>query len=235
LESLEKVHAEFYVANVQCTVVKLKDVCIMTIGQNNASWFYERKFRITGSVCYILYTYYFNKNPDWVKKIKSIKNSTFQGNDATKHGNDSEPLAIAAYEKTFNCTVILLGLVTSVSAPWLAYSADGIVLIDGCYVLIEVKCPVVGQLVGIDEAVEQCSYLVKDNQEISLRKKHRYYGQIQLGLLLLRLELCHFIVFCSYDASFICIPIVKDNKFLEELVPVLGNIYFNHMLPELCA
>ena len=38
------------------------------------SWKEERKYRITGSRCYGLYTYSFNKNPDWSKKSSKYFN-----------------------------------------------------------------------------------------------------------------------------------------------------------------
>ena len=51
-------------------------------------WQRERKNRITGSRCYEIYTYTFNKTPDWVKKCSKFFNIKilFSGSSSYKYG-----------------------------------------------------------------------------------------------------------------------------------------------------
>lgn len=40
---------------------------------------------ITGSIAHTLFTYIKNKKPDWDKKLNSIYNSNFKGNEFTRY------------------------------------------------------------------------------------------------------------------------------------------------------
>ncbi len=64
----------------------------------------------------------------------------FEGNDATRHGDKYEPVAIEKYENLKGVKVIDFSIIPPIdpSEDWLAASPDGITQ-DG--VLIEVKCP----------------------------------------------------------------------------------------------
>ncbi|KAG5864767.1 hypothetical protein JTB14_028182 [Gonioctena quinquepunctata] len=53
--------------------------------------------------------------------------------------------------------------------------------------LLEIKCPFIGKKKPVIEFVHECSYLIIDNDRLSLRKKHPYYCQVQLGMEIQRL------------------------------------------------
>ena len=82
----------------------------------------------------------------------------------------------------------------------------------------------------------QLSYLVSDKKkpgEFQLRKKHQYYGQIQLGLFLTGLPVCHFLIYNSYENKNVEILVARDNDFQEMLVETLIHVYFEQYLPYL--
>ena len=84
--------------------------------------------RITGSICYNLFTYAKNKNPDWNKKLKSVFNSSFKGTEDTVYGLMCEPEARDCFERDNpESEIVQIGILINPLLPWLGYSADGIV------------------------------------------------------------------------------------------------------------
>ncbi|KAL4104380.1 hypothetical protein QTP88_019681 [Uroleucon formosanum] len=67
--------------------------------------------------------------------------------------------------------------------PWLGYSADGVVFEFGKPIkLLEIKCPFLGKTAGIKEVLEKCKYISIVKGIYTLKNRHPYYGQIQLGI-----------------------------------------------------
>jgi len=77
--------------------------------------------------------------------------------------------------------------------PWLGFSPDGIMLDENQNpaVLLEIKCLQVGKTTAASDLCEVVSCYDRKNN--NLKEKHGYYGQIQLGMLLLGLKNCDFI------------------------------------------
>lgn len=70
--------------------------------------------------------------------VKSILYSQFQGNVATKWGNDHEKIAINTYMETGTVIIDECGLFIDEEYPFLAATPDGLICSGG---IIEVKCP----------------------------------------------------------------------------------------------
>ncbi|KAK5648203.1 hypothetical protein RI129_003095 [Pyrocoelia pectoralis] len=174
----------------------IETICKSSMASRN-TWYTERRYRITGSRIYDIFTY---KGMDWVSKSDRYFNPKSFTNKFVEHGLEHEPTAKQCLKEDLKCNLIEVGLaVVSHSNPWLGYSPDGIVVQSGDNVLLEVKCPFLGASKSIDEVLPTLSYLVKQGKQYFLRKKHKYYGQIQLGMSMLNLELCYFMIFCSYN------------------------------------
>lgn len=122
-----------------------------------------------------------------------------------------------------------LGLVIQPKVPWLGYSADGVNIADKC--LIEVKCPASGKKQTCSEVIKHLSYI--DKNTFTLKRNHAYFSQIQLGMGLLRLNMCHFLIYCTFDDTNALLVIPFDHSFFKDLLSQLKNIYFNRILPEL--
>lgn len=86
-------------------------------------WQMERKFRITGSRCYGLYTY---NGSDWnLKSCKYFWPKSFSS-VYIKHGLAYENEARNIYSSRLGYTVVQTGLVVLPKYPFLGYSPDGL-------------------------------------------------------------------------------------------------------------
>lgn len=105
---------------------------------------------------------------------------------------------------------------------------------DGKTTLLEIKCPSSRWKKKLTEK-PLLSYLVEDkcSKEISLRKSHTYYTQIQICLYVLQLEECDLYLYCSVDHK--TLNIKRDEEFLSEAIPKLRSFYFKYYLGELVA
>lgn len=194
------------------------------------------QLRISGYTAYSWYTYSCNPkhtDEEFADKLKRmVFPKSWGGNAATKHGKRMEPKAKLAYEQK-NCVHITeTGLIIPADRPWMCYSPDGIIVSQKA--LVEIKCPVSGQTMTASTAVRTCHFIVFDNnQKPHLRKRHPYYGQVQLGMYLLNLQTCHFLVYASFDHSFVDVEVPYDQSFISDFINVLDQTYFNRILPYL--
>ncbi|XP_074100011.1 uncharacterized protein LOC141528057 isoform X2 [Cotesia typhae] len=160
------------------------DVGLKTM-EFHSTWLKERQLRITGSDSYQLFTYNNNKNPDWRKKSIKYFYSESVVNCYTQHGLKNEPLARNLYDESEpSYTVIECGLVVCHNNSWLGFSPDGVVF-DSNNIpvkLIEIKCPYEGKKNNFQETLQKVKWLVIENGQITLKKKHLYYAQIQIGM-----------------------------------------------------
>lgn len=85
--------------------------------------------------------------------------SNFSGNSATFYGIEYEPLAIIAFEKLKNITVIKSGFIVNIHCPWLGFSPDGFFISNNEMYLIEIKCPVMGKIKCGLELLKNLKYI----------------------------------------------------------------------------
>lgn len=196
-------------------------------------WKAERQFLVTGSRCYGLFTY---SKDEWVSKISSYFWPKSFTSPYTDHGLKYENAARDIYTATKNVFVLECGLVVSKLEPWLAYSPDGIVISNGKIDrLLEIKCPFDLPDVTNETLLEKCSYLVKSKHGLTLKKRHKYYGQVQLGMAILNLEKCDFAVYSNVSNVIKIIEIKFDNVFIKNFLIKLKKIYFERMLHQICV
>lgn len=88
----------------------------------------------------------------------------------------------------------MLGLVVHPKMPWLGASPDGVCVDKN--LLIEIKCLIPTDSVDFASALAKVNYLKYDTleQKYKLKEKHKYYAQIQLGMLLLDMQYCDFVI-----------------------------------------
>ena len=155
--------------------------------------------------------------------MSSTYKSSFKGNKHTLRGKICEEKARKAYEKKTNTSIQKIGLLILPSTSWFGYSADGIV---DKKILIEFKCPKNDDSVTADILAETLPYINKN----TLKTRHAYYGQIQLGMCLLNLDKCHFVVYEDKHDSAI-FEVERDEAFITDLVTTLSCCYFTYVLP----
>lgn len=224
----------FYDANVK---VDHAGACkIAQQSQGSEGWAKERAVRITGSKCYELFTYSRGNSPDWTKKLSSLeKSKDFTGNAATRYGQRSESVALGIYEQLHQGSVVKCGLVVPPRCPWLGFSPDAVVVKDGKPVtLVEVKSPVCGKQLSVREilAEKAVPYLTFDGENGNLKRNHKYYGQVQLGMAVLSVDKCDFVIYGKDGIA--VVPVFRDDEFIQRLLTSLHHIFFHVLLPHMC-
>lgn len=221
--------SNFYNENVKLIHSESVTLFMKTLGQSNDTWKKARMCRITGSICYEICTYTRNKSPDWNKKVETIFYSKFEGNANTRYGTLNENKAIAEYERVLHVKSERTGFFVNPLCPWLGYSADGVVWSTNT--LLEVKCPIEGKTKTAADVIKNVAFMNVSGNDVTFKKKHKYYAQAQLGMMLLGFPKCHFIVYASHNNSVYVIELTYDKAFCNLMVNYLKQAYFNNILP----
>lgn len=233
IDSKSQDEIDFFYANVHVDRKKVEQMCSNTYQQTGFLWLKERKIRITGTTAYSFFTYSNNKSPDWESKVKQCLMSNFSGNSATKFGKENEPKARICFEKKYYVEVLKLGFITNVKCPWLGFSPDGFFLLNNQYFLLEIKCPVKGRTCHGADLIAQLKYIEVKNEKLFLKKKHKFYAQIQLGLLLSNINMGLLVIYAEMNDSIVVINVEFDTNYCKQLFDCLTNIYFEKILPNL--
>jgi len=69
---------------------------------------------------------------------------------------------------------------------------------------------------------------------LSLKKNHSYYAQVQMGIVLLNVMECDFIVYCSYENENAVLKVKYDEDYCKNLFFSLKVIYFERLIHEVC-
>lgn len=139
IDQLKDCCSNFYLSNLNDDV----DVLI-NVPQRSPQWMDSRKYRITGSRCYEIYTY---SKDDWTNKSLKYFYPAKINNKYVKHGIQWESAAVEAFTKITGMGVVNCGMVVSSANKWLGYSPDGIIIFEGKPIyLLEVKCIFEGKI-----------------------------------------------------------------------------------------
>ncbi|VEN61948.1 unnamed protein product [Callosobruchus maculatus] len=91
--------------------------------------------------------------------------------------------------------------------------------------------------IGITKAIEDCfqerNFIFNENGRYTSKKKHRYHGQVQLGMTILNLTKCYVCLYASYDGSCEIITVDLDYDFTKTMLMKIIQ-YFSEMLRILC-
>lgn len=85
------------------------------------------------------------------------------------------------------------------------------------------------------EVIKTCNFVKCENDMYTLKTKHKYYGQVQLGMAMLNLKEADFVIYSSMDNSIIIINVSLDNNFVQHLLKKLKFNFFSHMLHIACV
>ncbi|KAJ8682638.1 hypothetical protein QAD02_018430 [Eretmocerus hayati] len=221
------------------------DICVET-RDCFVSWKQHRFCRVTGSICYCLYTYCSNKNPNWDNKCETTFREKDFKNEYCEYGKVTEEKGREAYMVEYQVRVLQTGLIVSELNPWIAYSPDGSIVVDGqMRAVLEIKCPFIGKTEGIGAVVadqlKRCLTITKYEcngvvyEVIELRKKHRFYGQVQLGMAVVNVPIAHFVLYSAFDDQIFTLEVQRDDRFIMNMLSKLKVAYFKHILPERCS
>lgn len=85
--------------------------------------------------------------------------------------------------------------------------------------------------VTADNLLKTLPYIQFQNDVPCLKPCHQYYGQVQLGMAVLKLEKCHFIIHEADNDTCAIVEVPKDDMFIKDLLQTLSDCYFIHILP----
>lgn len=213
-------------------------ICIDT-ALNFDEWLQERRYRVTGTKIYELFTYVSNAQPDWEAKTKKYFNPQTFKTEYTQFGIKHEDEARQTFSNFLNLEVVEVGLVVSAANPWLAASPDGIILDNGKPDrLLEIKNLKDGEKKTVREAIFDGSFKsclkIIDNQVVGVNPRHKYYGQLQLGMFILNLDEAVFLVYAPFDKSMLTIAVKYDGKFVAKMLKAVKKVYFEKMIHYIC-
>lgn len=158
--------------------------------------------------------------------------SNFKGNHHILYGQKCERLAVKCLKYIYGLNTVeeSNGLVINIHAPWLAFSPDEFIVKEDRVYLIEIKSPAAGKTLCGPELLRKLDYLEEiDPFHFLLKKKHPYYDQIQLGLILCNLKMGILVIYAKKQISWISVPF--DRVFAAKFLKTLTTVYFNHLLP----
>lgn len=200
---------------------------MQTRDQNNQTWKYERKLRITASECYSLFTALNNTKTIWSKKVETY----FKKKPNCKNfqiGLREESNAIRLYEIDKNVTVTKFGIIINPSCPWLACSPDSVSITKDT--VIEVKTLMNEENQDFETLLSSTKFLQKQGNSYELRKKHKHYAQAQINMFLLNIKNCDLVVFNYKSKEYRIVEVPYNEEFLQDLVSSLCYIYFKYVL-----
>lgn len=86
----------------------------------------------------------------------------------------------------------------------------------------------------INEAIKSSNFVQEVNGKFQLKKRHKYYGQINLGMSILNVDHCYFAIYASFDDSLIIIKVAHDYEFSKEMLYTIKKKFFENMIHALC-
>lgn len=80
----------------------------------------------------------------------------------------------------------------------------------------------------------EAKFIKKVCDKYVLTEKHKYYGQIQLGMALLNLEKCYFALYASFDKSILIVEVNFNYEFAKRMLSTVKSNFFEKMIHNLC-
>ena len=165
-------------------------------------------------------------------KLKFILYSSFS-NASTLHGNQNESIALQKYvqfltSKSININVKKVGLLLSKSHPYLGASLDAVIknVDSGERWGVEIKCPFSKFSQNIDLVVsDKKFYLQKKDNNISLKKSHKYFYQIQGQMFCSNLNRVDLVVWFGNDKPLFVETVTFDDKFWKSTLSRIEFFY----------
>ncbi|KAJ8666776.1 hypothetical protein QAD02_008438 [Eretmocerus hayati] len=150
-------------------------------------------------------------------------------NTCTKYDTKMEPRARDCYFKMIKQDVVLAGLMVNPNIPWLGFSPDG--LVPNLKRIVEIKCPYKFKDLPVNEMIKKLSFIDTTGENYSLKEKHKYHCQVQLGMFIANVPRCDFVVYSAADNNCIIIPVYLDKTLVvDDYIPKLRQVFFKYML-----
>ncbi|XP_021342823.1 uncharacterized protein LOC110443137 [Mizuhopecten yessoensis] len=204
-------------------------------------WFQHRMGRVTGSKAHDVLTRKSTTKPDnLVKRIAGYATYDLSKKEAVKWGIDHEEECRRAYQHhqqkghaSFTCEDS--GFVVKPAHPFLGASPDGIVSCQCCGKgTVEIKCPYKHRDITVQEAAIKDKDFCLD-ATLKLKKKHRYFTQIQMQMFVTNCHYTDFVVYtkCQPAASMVIVRVLADDDFISTLIETCEDFVKTFVIREL--
>lgn len=149
-----------------------------------------------------------------------------------RYGLNLEPVAKIAFKNLIQTEIYATGVVICFKQPFLACSPDRLIFDEEEFQLLEIKCLFScanSIIVDYDNKESMVHYLIfNENNEVELKKMHKYYTQIQLSMYVVNVKLCHFLVYSMNQ--YVYLNIERDEEFLRLLISKIEQFYFENYI-----
>lgn len=213
-----------------------------TRGQGeNIKWYRARKGRITASIAKSCCG---KGNPAvQIKRILTIGKPGHYASPHIKYGLENEENAVRKFQKKINedgfvCTIRKCGLFIEVPSGILAATPGRIASIDGEEVVIEVKCLSASReltpLAAVATRSKDSNFGFKlDGTQIVVKKKHKFYYQIQMQMALTRILQCYVVIFTSDKYNVEIVQVNFEQQFWNDTREQLIDFHCKYVIPAL--
>ncbi len=218
------------------------EIEMKTRGQGeNIEWFRARKGRITASIAKDCCG-----KGDPTVKVKRIITINRPGKARSVHlryGIEHEDIAVQKFiqqmiQNGHSCSVNECGLFVEEGRGVLAATPDRLATIDGEKVVLEVKCLSASReltpFAAVTERQKQSSFgfCLKDG-EIILKKKHKFFYQVQMQMALTFTQTCYLIIFTNLQFNVQILNVKFEESFWKDIREQLLSFHSKHVLPAL--
>lgn len=231
-----------FLSQIKMTEEQRTSLMRATVSQSQSeNWKEHRRGRVTASLFHRLCSRVKSLRKDHNEDPTSVISAVMRDKEciqtkAMKHGISSEPVAKHAYSavmksrhKLFKCEDS--GLVVHKDKPFVAASPDLLVQCKCCGDgLCEIKCP--ESIKDQKPSTANVPYLVEaEDKQVSLKKKHPYYYQIQGQMGITERQYCDFFVFTHH--GHICMRVSFDQEAFNEIMKDISWFWNNYIVDEL--
>lgn len=205
-------------------------LALETKGQSqNPQWHKERKLRISSSTAHPVRT----RRDKFKELAMRMASKTTFCSAGMRYGIANEDRARRALQGQLAAQITETGLVVMGTQPWLCCSPDGLVKVGNDVMVTEIKCPhkCSNGVIMDDAGKSSVEYLELQDGQVTLKKSHAYYTQIQVQLYILNLS--KGILFVYSPKQTVTVTVARDDSFLSELIAKLEYFYFTYLINEL--
>ena len=225
----------FFVEKIFLCKEEIIELCCDTIEQSMCKrWFLERALRISSSSnVYFICSRKTKTEEALFQEMLNAKNINLS---SCKYGKDTESKARKIYEEHFNVEVKEIGVLVSFNQPWLCASVDGVVLKEGSVTkFVEIKCPSSCKEKPIIDLSKKdykeksnVPYFQFENNTVNIKKKTKYYHQIQMQIYVSGFDECDIFVYSPVGSC--CLTVERDEQFIKNAVLKCEKFYFESLL-----
>lgn len=132
------------------------------------------------------------------------------------------------------------GLTLCETHSFLGASSDGRVIEGDRSGVLEVKCPYSVKGIKVNQMEVQDIVALNSNdfclecveEEVQLRRKHKYYSQVQGEMAIMSLPFCDFVVWTGAQKNNIFVERINfDIDYVNAMMPKLVEFYIKHISP----